>query len=85
MFDWLTDHNTPRFVNGISTDASALGVADGGLERILESGNTSEHDQRSSELTKSLHGENGSHHCSSPFGGSKPVNHIRQYSNLNIR
>jgi hypothetical protein len=69
----LTDHNAPRLVNWISTDTSALGVADGGAERIFKTGNTGEHNERSSELTKSLHGEDGTHHCTSPFSSSKPV------------
>ncbi len=68
-----TNKSSPDLVNGEGTDTSALGVADGCGQRALEADGSDQHDQSTAKLAETLHGENGSHHCSSPLGGSEPI------------
>jgi hypothetical protein len=38
-------------------------------KRVLETGSNADHDNGSTQLTEALHGEDGAHHGTSPFGG----------------
>ena len=67
------DNDAPHLVDGLAADAAAVGGILAGLERFLEAGGDDEGNQGGDELTDALHGEDGAHHGSSPFGGGEPT------------
>lgn len=61
----------PHFVDGDGADASAGGIGGGRGQRLLEAESDEQHDESSDKLADTLHGENGTHHGTTPFGGCK--------------
>lgn len=66
-----TDDDTPHLVDGELADTIASSRGLGGQERLLETGSDNESDDTSSELTDTLHGEDGAHHGTAPLSGSE--------------
>lgn len=73
-----TDDDTPDLVHSnqahaVTSSLLGLGVrsVDGSDERLLEANNGDESNDTSTELAKTLHGEDGTHHGSSPLGSSE--------------
>lgn len=66
-----TNDDTPHLVDGQTADASAGGRGGGALKRLLEASSDDQSDDSSTKLAETLHGEDGTHHSSSPLGGSE--------------
>lgn len=66
-----TDDDAPHLVHSKTTDTIAVLDGLGGLERLFEARDDDEGDDTGGELTETLHGEDGSHHGTSPLGGGK--------------
>lgn len=66
-----TDKDTPHLVDSKTADTTAVTVSSGGSERTLEALGDDKHDKSTSHLTNTLHGEDGTHHGSTPLGGSE--------------
>jgi hypothetical protein len=66
-----TDYDTPHLVDSELADARAVSDGLRGRERVLEAGGDDECDDGGGELADTLHGKDGSHHGSTPFGGCK--------------
>ena len=62
-----TDDHSPHLVNGKQADAIAGRNVLGCEKRLFEARCDAKGHHRSGELTNALHGENGAHHCTSPF------------------
>lgn len=70
------DHNTPHLVNSELADTGALANGAGGLEGLLEASSHDQRDDGSRKLTEPLHGEDGTHHGTTPLGRSEPRDKI---------
>ena len=72
-----TDKRSPHLVDGDSTFSSAVLVVAGclgldcGGKGVLETSSQAEHDKSTAKLSKTLHGEDSSHHGTTPLGGSE--------------
>lgn len=66
-----TNDDTPHLVNGKLADTVASSRVLGSQKRLLETGSDDESNDTSSELTNTLHGEDGTHHGTAPLGGSE--------------
>lgn len=74
-----TDKSSPHLVHRDGAIAGAVlvgsclrvGGRDSLGERVLETGSQAEHDQGTTELAKTLHGEHSGHHGTTPLGGSE--------------
>jgi hypothetical protein len=66
-----TNQSTPHSVDGDLAFASAGSIAGSLVDLVLEAGDKAQHDESTTKLTESLHGEDGTHHGTSPLGGSK--------------
>ena len=66
-----SDDDTPHLVNGKTANTAAVADVLSAHERLLETGSDDEGNDTSTELTKTLHGEDGTHHGTSPAGGSE--------------
>lgn len=64
-----TDDDTPHLVSGEKAITLASALALGRLEGALETSSDNQSDDTSEELADTLHGEDGTHHGSSPLGG----------------
>jgi hypothetical protein len=62
-----SDENSPHFVSGQSAGSGTCCDSRGHGERLLESSDHDEGDDSAEQLTETLHGKHGSHHCASPF------------------
>ena len=62
---------TPHLINGDGAVSGAGTQGRGSLEGLLETESDEKHDKGGSELTKTLHGKDGTHHGTSPLGCSK--------------
>ena len=66
-----TNDDTPHLVNGKLADTVTSGGVLAAEEGLLEADGDDESDDTSSELTNTLHGEDGTHHGTAPLGGSE--------------
>lgn len=66
-----SDDDTPHLVNGKTADTTALADVWSGHKRLAETSSDNEGDDTGTELTKTLHGEDGTHHGTSPAGSSE--------------
>jgi hypothetical protein len=66
-----SDKGTPHLVDSNLAVASAGVVARRAGEGVLEASNEAKHDEGSSKLPKTLHGKDGTHHGTTPLGGSE--------------
>lgn len=62
------DDHTPHLVDCLAADTVAVGVRLRGKQRLLEASSDNERDDTGSELTNTLHGEDGTHHGTTPLG-----------------
>jgi hypothetical protein len=69
--DTDTDESAPHLVDSNRAVASAGVVTTGGLERALKTGDEAQHDEGTTKLTETLHGEDSTHHGTAPLGGSE--------------
>ena len=69
--DANTDQGTPHLVDSNLAVASALSVGCGLVELALEASDEADHDDSSTKLAETLHGEHGAHHSATPLGGSE--------------
>lgn len=65
------DDNTPHLVDGETADTTAVGDGRSSQERLLETLSDDQADDTSGELADTLHGEDGAHHGTTPFGSSE--------------
>lgn len=62
----------PYLVHSQLANTSAMANIFGSLKRLFEASGDYQTDNGSSKLTKALHGQDNSHHGTTPFSGSKP-------------
>lgn len=67
----LTDKDAPHLINSQTADSGASAILRGRLKRAFEPNDGDQHDKSTTQLSETLHRENSTHHCSSPFGSSK--------------
>lgn len=65
------DEDTPHLVDGHAAVAGAGCEGGGWFEGFLEAEGDEEHDEGGAELAETLHGEDGAHHGTAPFGGGE--------------
>ncbi len=63
--------DSPHLVDGQSANTTALARGFPGHERFLEATGDDESDDGGRELADALHGEDGTHHRTTPFGGGE--------------
>jgi hypothetical protein len=68
------DDNTPHLVYGELANTRALAHGARSLQGLLEADSHDQGDKRSRELTDTLHGKDGAHHSTTPFGRREPDN-----------
>jgi len=66
-----SDDDTPHLVDGKTADTTTVGNRRTALERLPETSSDDESNDTGTELTKTLHGEDGTHHGTSPAGSSE--------------
>src|ERR1700753_4208181 len=66
-----TDDNTPHLINCQLANTVAFSNSLGSFQGVVEARDDDQGNNGSSELTNALHGEYGSHHGTSPLGGSE--------------
>lgn len=69
--DTNTDQSAPHLVNSNLTLSSASSVRSNVVELRLEANGQANHDDSTTKLAETLHGEHGAHHGTSPLGRSK--------------
>ena len=71
------DQGTPHLINSDGAFTRALGDLGSTLKMLLHAKSGEEHDQSSDQLTNTLHGEDGTHHGSTPLSSSEPSPAVR--------
>jgi hypothetical protein len=65
--------DTPHLVHSKTTDSVAFSDSLGGQQGLLETSGDDKSDDSRTKLTDTLHGKDGAHHGTTPFGSSESV------------
>lgn len=76
-----SDERPPHLVHGLGAAVCAVGKLAGALEGIFETKGDEEHDESGAQLAQALHGEDCSHHRSSPLSRGE----LRKYVSAVIK